>query len=93
MALELGMLSGGRVAPPSRILQCAVVWVCGLWLRHLLDEEGRGGGGGAGSINSAFLLVVCGHVAIVGPVMRFWGCVEMRACGSQLARLWGNVWV
>jgi len=93
MTLELGILNGGRVAPPSRILHCAVVWVCGLWLRHLLDEEERGGGGGEGSINYVVLLVVCGLVAIVGPVMGFWKCVEMRACGSQHARLWGNVWV
>jgi hypothetical protein len=46
MALEAWMLNGGRVAPPSRLLQCAVVWVCGPWLRGLLIEGEKGGGGG-----------------------------------------------
>ncbi len=46
MALESWMLDGGRVAPPSRCLQCVLVWVRGPWLRILLVVGEKGGCGG-----------------------------------------------
>ena len=48
------------VAPPGRLLQCVLVWICGPWLCSLLVDGEKGGGVGGAAFAVHFCLWCAG---------------------------------